>query len=249
MNTSMLRVSAHGVAVHHAANQSDHMQIEEWLEGKERNVRALLSSLHTVLWEGAKWTPVSFGDVCSLAMSSLDPRTCCTCWHFYLFCALLLGGALSPFHHCVSHRQLMEAHTLKKAYQRVRHLALLSLRYIDISLCRTIHLRPVPHSFTHRPLIHSHPTGVSAGSPGPCGDGQSQPSPGPRGFHQALCRPQGPRGGRGQAALDLQGEGLRDRAKECWAWAKECGAGQCLQCCTRQGRLWTSGEQYVVQVA
>lgn len=51
------------------------MKIEEWLQGKERNVRGLLCTLHTVLWEGAKWTPVTFAD-------------------------------------------LMEAYTLKKAYQK-----------------------------------------------------------------------------------------------------------------------------------
>ena len=31
-------------------------QIQEWTEGKEKNIRALLCSLHTVLWEGEdKW--------------------------------------------------------------------------------------------------------------------------------------------------------------------------------------------------
>ncbi|KAK2189329.1 hypothetical protein NP493_109g06017 [Ridgeia piscesae] len=28
------------------------LKVKEWIEGKERNIRALLSSLHTVLWEG-----------------------------------------------------------------------------------------------------------------------------------------------------------------------------------------------------
>ena len=33
-------------------------QILDWIEGKERNIRALLSTLHTVLWEGeTKWKP------------------------------------------------------------------------------------------------------------------------------------------------------------------------------------------------
>ena len=32
------------------------VQVREWTEGKERNIRALLCSLHTVLWEGeGKW--------------------------------------------------------------------------------------------------------------------------------------------------------------------------------------------------
>ena len=31
----------------------------DWIEGKERNIRALLSTLHTVLWkEEAKWKQV-----------------------------------------------------------------------------------------------------------------------------------------------------------------------------------------------
>ncbi|NXU60076.1 GAK kinase, partial [Turnix velox] len=39
-------------------------QILEWIEGKERNIRALISTLHTVLWEGEnKWKPVSIADL------------------------------------------------------------------------------------------------------------------------------------------------------------------------------------------
>ncbi|XP_023343351.1 cyclin-G-associated kinase [Eurytemora carolleeae] len=33
----------------------DDIKIMEWKEGKERNIRTLLSSLHKVLWEGARW--------------------------------------------------------------------------------------------------------------------------------------------------------------------------------------------------
>ena len=30
--------------------------MREWAEGKERNIRALISSLHTILWEGeSRW--------------------------------------------------------------------------------------------------------------------------------------------------------------------------------------------------
>ena len=32
------------------------VQVREWAEGKERNIRALLSSLHTILWRGYCWT-------------------------------------------------------------------------------------------------------------------------------------------------------------------------------------------------
>jgi len=31
-------------------------KVHDWIEGKERNIRALLCSLHTVLWDGEhKW--------------------------------------------------------------------------------------------------------------------------------------------------------------------------------------------------
>ncbi|KAJ8414125.1 hypothetical protein AAFF_G00067230 [Aldrovandia affinis] len=40
------------------------LQILEWIEGKERNIRALLSTLHTVLWEGeVRWRPVGMADL------------------------------------------------------------------------------------------------------------------------------------------------------------------------------------------
>ncbi|NXY64759.1 GAK kinase, partial [Callaeas wilsoni] len=40
------------------------LKILEWIEGKERNIRALISTLHTVLWEGEnKWKPVSMADL------------------------------------------------------------------------------------------------------------------------------------------------------------------------------------------
>ncbi|KAJ8380321.1 hypothetical protein SKAU_G00010990 [Synaphobranchus kaupii] len=40
------------------------LQILEWIEGKERNIRALMSTLHTVLWEGeTRWRPVGMADL------------------------------------------------------------------------------------------------------------------------------------------------------------------------------------------
>lgn len=40
------------------------VQILDWIEGKERNIRALLSTLHTVLWEDEeRWKPVSMADL------------------------------------------------------------------------------------------------------------------------------------------------------------------------------------------
>lgn len=39
-------------------------QILDWIEGKERNIRALLSTMHTVLWEGeTRWKPVGMADL------------------------------------------------------------------------------------------------------------------------------------------------------------------------------------------
>lgn len=40
------------------------LQILEWIEGKERNIRALLSTMHTVLWAGeTKWKPIGMADL------------------------------------------------------------------------------------------------------------------------------------------------------------------------------------------
>ncbi|KAM9324099.1 auxilin [Gastrophryne carolinensis] len=40
------------------------LKLLDWIEGKERNIRALLSTMHTVLWEGeAKWRPVGMADL------------------------------------------------------------------------------------------------------------------------------------------------------------------------------------------
>lgn len=39
-------------------------QILDWIEGKERNIRALLSTMHTVLWEGeTRWKPIGMADL------------------------------------------------------------------------------------------------------------------------------------------------------------------------------------------
>jgi cyclin G-associated kinase len=40
-------------------------QIRDWTRGKERNIRALMSSLNEVLWEEAKasWTPPTISDL------------------------------------------------------------------------------------------------------------------------------------------------------------------------------------------
>lgn len=39
------------------------LAVEVWVEGKEQNLRALLSTLDQILWEGAGWKPVSMAAV------------------------------------------------------------------------------------------------------------------------------------------------------------------------------------------
>lgn len=34
------------------------MRVLEWKENKTRNIRALLGSLDSVIWQGCKWTPI-----------------------------------------------------------------------------------------------------------------------------------------------------------------------------------------------
>lgn len=51
-------------------------KIREWCEehGKKKQLRALLASLHTILWTEANWKPVNLGDI-------LDKRKCKLCFH------------------------------------------------------------------------------------------------------------------------------------------------------------------------
>lgn len=36
----------------------------QWVDGKERNIRALISSLHTVLWDGEeRWKPLGMHEI------------------------------------------------------------------------------------------------------------------------------------------------------------------------------------------
>lgn len=34
------------------------MKIMDWIENKERNIRALLCSMNSIVWEGCNWTPI-----------------------------------------------------------------------------------------------------------------------------------------------------------------------------------------------
>ena len=40
------------------------VQIEEWTQGKEQNIRALLATMHEILWDGTTWKKLSLPDVC-----------------------------------------------------------------------------------------------------------------------------------------------------------------------------------------
>lgn len=39
------------------------LAVEEWAEGKEGNIRALIATLPQILWEGHGFQPISLGDV------------------------------------------------------------------------------------------------------------------------------------------------------------------------------------------
>lgn len=38
-------------------------QVEEWISGKENNIRALLSTLHEIVWEDSGWTQLGMHDL------------------------------------------------------------------------------------------------------------------------------------------------------------------------------------------
>lgn len=39
------------------------LAVEEWADGKENNVRALIATLPQILWDGHEFTPISLGEV------------------------------------------------------------------------------------------------------------------------------------------------------------------------------------------
>jgi len=43
----------------------EEMRIQEWTEGKEKNIRTLLSSLHKITWEGARWQECNMSQLVS----------------------------------------------------------------------------------------------------------------------------------------------------------------------------------------
>ncbi|RZC42947.1 cyclin-G-associated kinase [Asbolus verrucosus] len=59
----------------------DKIKIMEWKEGKKNNIRALLCSLHTVLWEGAKWNKCEMHQLVSAADVKKAYRKACLAVH------------------------------------------------------------------------------------------------------------------------------------------------------------------------
>ncbi|PIC30849.1 hypothetical protein B9Z55_021952 [Caenorhabditis nigoni] len=60
----------------------EEIKIRDWTQGKERNIRALLGSLHNVLWEGAdRWNQPSMGDLLTPDQIKKHYRKACLVVH------------------------------------------------------------------------------------------------------------------------------------------------------------------------
>ncbi|KAL1228122.1 Cyclin-G-associated kinase [Trichinella pseudospiralis] len=60
----------------------DEIKIRTWIEGKERNIRGLLCSLHTVLWEGnEKWDVIGMAELVTAAQVKKYYRKACLAVH------------------------------------------------------------------------------------------------------------------------------------------------------------------------
>jgi hypothetical protein len=55
--------------------------IRDWTKGKERNIRALLGTLHEVVWEGNKWNKLSMGELLTPAQIKKHYRKACLAVH------------------------------------------------------------------------------------------------------------------------------------------------------------------------
>ncbi|XP_033114513.1 putative tyrosine-protein phosphatase auxilin, partial [Anneissia japonica] len=55
----------------------DKVKIREWIAGKERNIRALICSMHEVLWDGeARWKPVGMHELVTPDKVSSPQQLC-----------------------------------------------------------------------------------------------------------------------------------------------------------------------------
>ena len=70
-------------------------QVVAWAEGKERNIRALLNSLHEILWEGeARWTKVEMHQL-------LQPEQVCVCVYMCVCVCVCVCGVCVCVRACV----------------------------------------------------------------------------------------------------------------------------------------------------
>ncbi|XP_021693131.1 cyclin-G-associated kinase [Aedes aegypti] len=59
----------------------ERLKLMEWTEGKKNNIRALLCTVHTVLWPGAKWTKCDMHQLVSAADVKKTYRKACLAVH------------------------------------------------------------------------------------------------------------------------------------------------------------------------
>ncbi|XP_003374042.1 tyrosine-protein phosphatase auxilin [Trichinella spiralis] len=60
----------------------DEIKIRSWIEGKDRNIRGLLCSLHTVLWQGnEKWEEIGMAELVTAAQVKKYYRKACLAVH------------------------------------------------------------------------------------------------------------------------------------------------------------------------
>ncbi|KAG7299615.1 hypothetical protein JYU34_016600 [Plutella xylostella] len=57
------------------------LKIQEWTEGKKANIRALLCSLHTIVWDDCRWTPCNMAQLVSAADVKKAYRKACLAVH------------------------------------------------------------------------------------------------------------------------------------------------------------------------
>ena len=63
------------------AMDPDEAKIFEWKEGKARNIRTLLCSLHKIIWSGARWTECGMHQLVSTADVKKMYRKACLAVH------------------------------------------------------------------------------------------------------------------------------------------------------------------------
>lgn len=56
-------------------------QVNEWREGKKKNIRALLASLHTVTWEECNWKETNMSEMITPAQVKKVYRKACLAIH------------------------------------------------------------------------------------------------------------------------------------------------------------------------